>query len=89
MYSDEFSIGADKKATIIKIDTKIIFNIRIFLLIKFFIFSLTFTIFFTNKACAIISKIIKANKTNLLKNLYKSFSIFKPKKTECNIKNKA
>ena len=33
VYSVEFKIGADKKATIIKSDTKIIFRISTFLLI--------------------------------------------------------
>ena len=43
----------------------------------------------TSNACAIISKIIKPRRTNLLKNLYKSYSKLIPKKIVCAIKNTA
>ena len=56
----------------IKIETRIIFKIRIFLFINFSIFSFILNILITNKAWAIISNIIKPRIKNLLKNLYKS-----------------
>ena len=87
-------MGATKIATIINIETKIIFRIRIFLFISESIFSLILIKFMTSKAWAIISNTIKPKSTNLLRN----FSIFPskwnesiskliPRKIEWNIKN--
>ena len=55
MYSEEFSIGADKRATITSTETKITFNKRIFALIKFSIFFFIFTRLITKNVCAINS----------------------------------
>ena len=82
-------IGATRKATNINKETKKIFKVKIFLLINSSILFFIFIIFNTSNACAIISNIIKAKSTNILKNLYKSFSISIPKKMECNIRNTA
>ena len=87
MYSEEFSIGADKQATITNIETKIIFKVRIFLLIRASILDLSLIILITSKHWAIISNIINPKRTNLLKNLYKSTSKLTPRKIEWKIRN--
>ena len=72
MCPEETKKGIDAKAVIAKIETRIIFKIRIFLFINFSIFFFILNILITNKAWAAISNIIKPKITNLLKNLYKS-----------------
>ncbi len=82
-------MGKDAKATIDSTETSIIFNIRIFLLIIAAILFFILNKAITSKAWAIISNIIKPKITNLLKNLYKSYSKLIPRKIECVIKNNA
>ena len=61
-----------KIATITKIITNIIFNIRTYLFICWEINFFNLKNLKTNRDCATTSKIIKHNKINLLNNLYKS-----------------
>ena len=82
-------MGRDTRAVIVNTETKIIFTIRIFLLIISEILFFAFNKDITSKIWAITSNIIKLKMINLLKNLYKSFSKWIPKKIEWIIKNMA
>ena len=82
-------MGKDAKATIDSTETSIIFNIRIFLLIIAAILFFILNKVITSKVWAIISNIIKPIRINLLKNLYKSYSKWIPRKIEWAIKNNA
>ena len=82
-------MGRDTRAVMANTETKIIFTIRIFLLIISEILFFVLNKDITSKIWAITSNIIKLKMINLLKNLYKSFSKWIPKKIEWAIKNMA
>ena len=66
------TIGKVVIATTTKITTKIIFKVKTYLFISFAINGFNLKNLMTKRDWAIISKRIKPNNTNLLKNLYKS-----------------
>ena len=80
-------MGTDKRATIINKETKIIFKVKMLLFILFEINFFTLSSCIINSVWAANSNKINPSRTKRLKNLYKSFSKWIPKKIEWAIKN--